>query len=82
MVCLSVGQSVDQLVRQSAGASDLAFLASNFDISAVYGCIGLCYGYGAPVGFCYHIPRAHGPIARFRDPWGLLKRLSASKIDI
>ena len=32
----------------------LAFLASNFDISAVYGRIELCFRYGAPVGLCYH----------------------------
>ena len=41
-----------------------AFLASNFDISAVYGRIGLCFGYGAPVGLCYHISKAHGPITK------------------
>ena len=33
-----------------------------FDISAVYGPIGLCFGYDAPVGLCFHISRAHGPI--------------------
>ena len=51
----------------------IAFLASNFDISAVYGRIGLCFGYDAPVGLCYHISRAHAPITRFRGPWGPLK---------
>ena len=81
-VCRFVRRSVGRLGRRSAGPSDLAFLASNFDISAVYGCIGLYFGYGAPVGFCYHISRAHGPITRFRDPWGPLKRLSASNFDI
>ena len=64
-VCRSVGRSV--------GRSDLAFLASNFNISAVYGRIGLCFGYDAPVGLCYHISRAHAPITRFRGPWGPLK---------
>ena len=73
-VCRSVGRSV--------GPFYLAFLASNFDISAVYGPIGLCFGYDAPVGFCYHISRAHGPITKFRDPWGPLKRLSASNFEI
>ena len=68
-VCRSVGWSVGRSVCRS----DLAFLASNFDISAVYGPIGLCFGYDAPVGLCYHIPRAHGPITRFRGPWGPLK---------
>ena len=33
----------------------IAFLASNFDISAGYGPIGLCFGYDAPVGLCCHI---------------------------
>ena len=46
----------------------IALLASNFDISAVYGRIGLCFGYGAPVGLCYQISRARGPISRFRGP--------------
>ena len=81
-VCRFVGRSVGRLGRRSAGPSILAFLASNVDISAVYGPIGLYFGYGAPVGFCYHISRAHDPIARFRDPWGPVKRLSASKINI
>ena len=49
-----MNQSVGRLVRRLADPSDLAFLASNFDISAVYGRIGLCFGYGASVGFCYH----------------------------
>ena len=66
-------QSVGWLVRQLADPFDLAFLASNFDISAVYGRIGLCFGYDAPVGLCYHISRAHAPITRFRGPWGPLK---------
>jgi hypothetical protein len=37
-------------------------VASIFYISAVYGPIGLCFGYEAPMGFCYHISRAHGSI--------------------
>ena len=49
-VCRSVGRSVGWSVRPS----DLAFLASNFDISAVYGRIGLCFGYDAPLGLYYH----------------------------
>ena len=57
----------------------IAFLASNLDISAVYGCIRLCFGYGAPVGLCYHICGAHAPINRFRGPWGPLKRLCTLK---
>ena len=48
-VGLSVGSSVGLSVGPSVGPSDLAFLASNFDISAVYGRIELCFGYGAPV---------------------------------
>ena len=51
----------------------IVFLASNFDISAVYGRIGLCFAYGAPVGLSYHISIAHGPISRFRGPWGPIK---------
>ena len=46
-------------------------VASIFYISAVYVAIGLSFGHDAPIGFCYHIFRAHGPIARFgfnRDP--------------
>ena len=65
-----VCQSVGWLVGCSVYRSDLAFLVSNFNISAVYGPIGLCFGYDAPVGLCYHISRAHGPITRFRGPWG------------
>ena len=64
-VCRSVGWSV--------GLFHLAFLASNFDILAVYGRFGLCYGYYALVGLCYDISRAHGPITRFRGPLGPLK---------
>ena len=48
-------------------------VASIFHISAVCGCIRLCFGYGAPVGLCYHICGAHAPINRFRGPWGPLK---------
>ena len=40
-------------------------VASIFHISAVYGPIGLCFGYDAPVGFCYHISRAYSPIISF-----------------
>ena len=47
------------------------FLALKFDILAVYGPIGLCFGYDAPVGLCYHVFKAHGPITGFRGPWGL-----------
>ena len=47
-----------------------AIVASIFHISAVYSPIGLCFGYNGPVGFCYLIFRAHGPITRFRGPWG------------
>ena len=39
-----------------------------FHISAVYGPIGLCFGYDAPIGPCYHNFRAHDPIDRFRGP--------------
>ena len=60
----------------------IAFLASNFDISAVYGCIRFCFGYGAPVGLCYHICGAHAPITRFRDPCGPLKWLCPLKSSI
>ena len=63
-VCRSVGRLV--------GPSDLAFLASNFDISAVYGRIGLCFGCDAPLGLYYHTCRAHAPITSFRGPWGPL----------
>ena len=49
-----------------------AFLALNFDISAVYGRIGLCFGYDAPLGLYYHTCRAHAPITSFRGPWGPL----------
>ena len=63
-VCRSVRRSVGLSVCRLVGPSDLAFLASNFDISAVYGRIGLCFGYGAPVGLCYHISKAHGPITK------------------
>ena len=51
----------------------IAFLAPNLDISAIYSCIRLCFGYGALVGLCYHICGAHAPITRFRGPWGPLK---------
>ena len=40
-------------------------VASIFHISAVYGPIGLCFGYDAPVGFCYHIFRAYSLITSF-----------------
>ena len=60
----------------------IAFLASNFDISTVYGRIRLCFGYVAPVGLCYDISRGNGPITRFRGPWGPLKCLSALNLDI
>ena len=43
-------------------------VASIFHISAVYGPIGLCFGYDAPIGTCYHNFRAHDPIDRFRGP--------------
>ena len=62
-----VNRSVGRSVGRSVCWSDLAFLDSNFDISAVYGPIGLCFGHDAPVGFCYHISIAHAPITRFRD---------------
>ena len=58
-VCRLVDRSVGWLVRRLADPSDLAFLASNFNISAVYGHIGLCFGYCAPVCLCYHMSRAH-----------------------
>ena len=64
LVCLSVDRSVCRY--------DLAFLASNFDISAVYGRIGLCFGYDAPLGLYYHTYRAHAPITSFRGPSGPL----------
>ena len=67
-VCRSVGRSVCRSVGLSVCRFYLAFLASNFDISAVYGRIGLCFGYDAPVGLYYHISRAHAPITRFRGP--------------
>ena len=51
----------------------IASLASNFDISAVYGGIRLYFGYGAPVSLCYQISAAHAPITRFRGPLGPLK---------
>ena len=51
----------------------IAFLDSNFDISAVYSPNGLCFGYDAPVGLCYHISRAQAFINKFRGPWGPLK---------
>ena len=38
-------------------------VASIFHISAVYGPIGLCFGYDAPIGHFYH-----DPIDRFRGP--------------
>ena len=65
-------RSVGRLVRRLADPSDLAFLASNFDISAVYGRIGLCFGCDAPLGLYYHTCRAHAPITSFRGPWGPL----------
>ena len=37
-------------------------VASFFYISAVYGPIGLCFGYDVPVGLHYHISRAYAPI--------------------
>ena len=43
-------------------------LISTFQISAVYGIIALSFVYDAPVGLCYHIFRAHGPITMFRGP--------------
>ena len=60
-----VGWSVGRLVGWSVYRSDLAFLASNFNILAVYGPIRLCFTYYAHVGLCYHISRAHGPITTF-----------------
>ena len=39
-------------------------VASIFHIPAVYGPIGLCFGYDAPVGFWYLIFKTHGPITR------------------
>ena len=51
----------------------IVFLASNFDILAVYGGIRLGFVYDAPVGLCYYISRAHRPITRFRGPRGPLK---------
>ena len=40
------------------------------DILVVYHQIEPCFGYDTPVGLCYHISEAHGPIHRFRNPWG------------
>ena len=39
-----------------------------FNISVVYGQIGLCFGDDTPVGLCYHISWAHDPTKRFRGP--------------
>ena len=47
-------------------------VASIFYISAVYGPIGLCFGYDAPIGPFFHNFRAREPIDRFRVP--LLRR--------
>ena len=43
-------------------------VASLFHIFAVYCSIGLCFGYDALVGLCYHTSRAHDPIKRFWVP--------------
>ena len=47
-------------------------IASISHISAVYGPIGLCFGYDAPIGPFYHNFRAREPIDQFRVP--LLRR--------
>ena len=65
--CVSFYANKDDYVRQEkekffASISE----TSNFDISAVHGPIVLCFGYDAPVGVCYLIFRAYGPITRFR----------------
>ena len=43
-------------------------LALIFHISDVYGPIGLCFGIDAPMGLCYIVSKAHGPITKFRGP--------------
>ena len=56
-------------MTMSASNFDIQLLlASNFNISAVYGSIGLYFGYDALMGLCYNISRAHGPISRFWAP--------------
>ena len=70
---LSVGRSV--------GLFHLAFLTSNFIISAVCGPIELCFGYDTPVGLCYHISRAHGHIIGFSGPLEPLNDPVTSKVD-
>ena len=46
-------------------------VVSIFHILAVYGPVGLCFGYDAPVGFCYHISitRYHH-IDLYHTVWG------------
>ena len=43
-------------------------LALIFHISDVSGPIGLCFGFDAPMGLCYNVSKAHGPITKFRGP--------------
>ena len=62
---LSLGALAPKITPCHLNVLTSLIVASLFHIFAVYGSIGLCFGYDSSVGSCYHISRAHGPISRF-----------------
>ena len=53
-MALSLGWGAQEPLKDS-------YLASNIDISAIYGMIGLCFGY-LNVGLSYDVPKGLRPI--------------------
>ena len=70
LMTLSIGLGASVAPKRTPCPLNVQITLIVVSISQIYGFIGLCFGYDASVGLCYHIFRAHGPITGFRGPCG------------